>query len=210
MNKIYLIILAIVGMSCYTGYAETKAIKKIALLDAFRDMANSVKDAIVRPKARPVKVVKISPSYDVRQHSIVTGSRLNDVLGGVLKNKGDKFVQEARKNNLCPIFFAAICMHESANGASKFSREKNNVFGIFKNGKYHTFESVDECIEFSAKLLGTSKLYAGGKNFTVLGIQKVYCPVGAKNDPQGLNKHWLGGVLDKMTKIWGTELYVAN
>ena len=215
MKYFYLIILASLGLTIHLSYAETvkekiEKKKSFKLIDAFKSMAGEVQK-VFTPKARPlsqVKVVKVSNSYDVRQHSIITGSRLNDVFGGVLKGKGDKFVSEARKNNLCPIFFAAICMHESANGNSKFSREKNNVFGIFKNGKYHSFNSVDECIEFAAKLLGMSKLYAGGKNWTILGIQKVYCPVGAKNDPKGLNGYWLHGVQDKMIRIWGKELMV--
>lgn len=201
-----LVIITMVAVIPFS-YAETQKAKKITLLDAFRDMASNVKNAIVRPKARPVKEVDVSSNYDVRQHSIIASGRLDQFLGGVLKNKGQKFIEVARQNNICPIFFAAICMHESANGSSKFSREKNNVFGIFKNGKYHSFESVDECIEFSGRLLG-GKLYAGGKAFTVVKIQKIYCPVGAKNDPQGLNKFWLDGVLSKMRKIWGEKVFV--
>ena len=29
---------------------------------------------------------------------------------------------------------------------------------------------------------------------TLETIQPKYCPIGAKNDPNGLNKNWLGGV----------------
>lgn len=189
------------------AYAETQRVKKITLLEAFREMAASVKKS-VSPKARPLKSVSLSKNYDVRQYSVISSARLDMFLGGVLKNKGEKFIEEARKNNLCPIFFVAICMHESANGESKFSRERNNVFGIFKNGKYHTFESVDECIEFSAKLLG-GKLYSGGSNYTILKIQQIYCPVGAKNDPQKLNKYWLLGILNNMKRIWGEKIFVV-
>ena len=185
------------------AYNKTQG-KKLGLLEAFKDMAEKV----IRPKARPVFEVEISKNYDVRQHSIITSGRLDMFLGGVLKNKGQKFIEVARSNNICPIFFAAICMHESANGASKFSREKNNVFGIFKNGKYHSFESVDKCIEFSGRLLG-GKLYSGGNNFTIHKIQVIYCPVGAKNDPQGLNRFWLDGVISKMEKLWGKKVFVA-
>lgn len=216
MKYFYLLILACLGLTIHLSYAETTKAKaeqkkSFKLIDAFKSMAGEVKK-VFAPKAKPLKqtrAVKVSSSYDVRQHSIITSHRLNDVLGGVLKGKGQKFIDEARKNNLCPIFFAAICMHESANGQSKFSREKNNIFGIFKNGKYHSFDSVDECIEFAAKLLGRSKLYAGGKAVTVGAIQKVYCPVGAKNDPKGLNIYWLEGVLSKMKKIWGESVYVT-
>ena len=184
--------------------------KKITLLDAFRTMASKVKNSISNSKiesARPVKSVKLSESYSARQHSIITGSRLNIFFKGVLRDKGDLFVEVARKNNICPIAFAAISMHESANGNSKFSREKNNVFGIFLKGKYHSFGSVDECIEYAGKLLG-GKLYCGGKNHTIKKIQQIYCPVGAANDPNKLNKYWLGGVLDKMELLWGQEIFV--
>ncbi len=125
-----------------------------------------------------------------------------------MKGKGQKLIDEARKNNLCPIFFAAVCAHESDIGKSYLSRQNNNVFGTFIKGKYHTFESVDKSIEYAAKSLGRSKLYAGGDNWTILGIQQTYCPVGAGNDPKGINKFWLGGVIDWMARIWGKEVYI--
>lgn len=181
------------------------------LLDVFRDMADGMKSAFV-PKAEPVNIIDLGEKYDCRQKSIVSSARLNEELRGVLKNKGQKIIEEARKNNLCPIFFAAVAMHESANGESKCSREKNNTFGIFdaKTKRHKVFANVEQCIEFSARLLGKSKLYCGGKNFTIEKIQKIYCPVGASNDPRGLNKYWLTGVISKMKKIWGTKIYVAT
>ena len=216
MKIAILSILVLTAFSIHAGYAKTRefkadiaAQKQITLLEAFRNMAGEVRAKFTpSPKARPIKEVSVNKDYDVRQYSIISSGRLDMFLGGVLKGKGDKFIEVARENNICPIFFAAICMHESANGNSKFSREKNNVFGIFKNGKYHTFDNVDDCIEFTGKLLGKSKLYAGGRNYSVVGIQRVYCPVGADNDPKGLNKYWLNGVLDKMKKIWGEKVFV--
>lgn len=194
--------LSITTLAVPIAYNKVQA-RKLTLLEAFKDMA----EKIVRPKARPVREVEVSKNYDVRQHSIITSGRLDQFLGGVLKGKGQKFIEVARQNNICPIFFAAICMHESGNGGSKFSREKNNVFGIFKNGKYHTFENVDECIEFAGKLLG-GRIYVKGGNYTVQKIQMIYCPVGAKNDPKGLNRYWLDGVLGKMVKLWGKVIFV--
>lgn len=209
ISSSFIIVGLIFAATIPVAIAETKNqqnARKISLVDAFRDMASKIKRS-VSPKAQPVKTVSVSSSYDVRQHSIVTGSRLNMFLRGVLRDKGDLFVEVARKNNICPIVFAAISMHESANGSSKFARERNNVFGIYLKGKYHSFDSVDSCIEYAGKLLG-GKLYCGGKNYTVRKIQQVYCPVGANNDPRNLNKYWLNGVLDKMKLLWGQEIYV--
>lgn len=206
MKTISLIILIVIGLSIHHGYAETKSQKSIKLLDAFREMALKVKNTF-SPKAKPVKTVSLSKDYNIHNHSIIASGRLDQFLSGVLAGKGEKFLAEARKNNICPIFLAAIAMHESANGKSLFAREKNNVFGIFLRGKYHTFESVDECIEFSAKLLA-GRIYS--KNPTIVGVQRIYCPVGAKNDPKSLNKYWLGGVLDKMEKLWGKTIYLVD
>jgi len=161
----------------------------------------------VSSKLAPVKAVKVDASYRVDVTSMVSSQVLDRHLKGVLKEKGEKIIAECHKNNICALFLTAILMHESANGQSQFAREKNNVSGIFLKGKYHIFDSVDDCIEFTAKLLG-GKMYAGGKNKTILGVQKVYCPVGAKNDPKGLNQHWLSGVIGYIHKLWGKEVYV--
>lgn len=211
MKYLYLIILAALGLTIHISYAETVRQKnKLNLITAFKNMAGGVKK-VFAPKAvavRPTKLVKVSRSYDVRQPSIITSHRLDQIFVGVMKGKGQKLIDEARKNNLCPIFFAAVCAHESDIGKSYLSRQNNNVFGTFIKGKYHTFESVDKSIEYAAKSLGRSKLYAGGDNWTILGIQQTYCPVGAGNDPKGINKFWLGGVIDWMARIWGKEVYI--
>lgn len=204
MKKL-LIIPPFLALCAYAAYQPANE-PSIKLIDAFRDMAATVTKTIA-PKARSVSAVSLSKDYNIHNYSIIASGRLDEEFSGVLKNKGQKFLAEARKNNICPIFLAAIAMHESANGQSAFAREKNNVFGIFMKGKYHSFDSVDECIEFTAKLLA-GRIYS--KNPTVVGVQRIYCPVGAKNDPKGLNKHWLGGVLDKMEKLWGKEIYVAE
>ena len=186
---------------------ETSEPKKFSLINVFKNLTSKIKSSVA-PKAKPVKSITISSNYDVRQHSVITSGRLDMFLGGVLKNKGSLFIEVARKNNICPITFAAIAMHESANGNSKFARERNNVFGIYLKGKYHYFDSVEECIEYSGKLLG-GKLYCGGRNYTIKKIQQIYCPVGANNDPRGINKYWLSGVLNKMKTLWGEEIFVV-
>lgn len=174
------------------------------ILEVCRDTAENAINYSSVPKATEVKFLKIAANYDCRSRSIVMADRLDSQLGGVLADKGQKIIDEARKNNLCPVFLAAVAMHESANGESKCARDKNNTFGIFdsKTRRHKYFTNVDECIEFSARLLGKSKLYCGGNNYTIAAIQKIYCPVGAKNDPNSLNKYWLTGIISKMKKIW--------
>jgi len=204
MKASWILVFIIAAASATVGYSETK--KRFSLLEAFRAMAENTKK-IFAPKVSPVKTISLSKDYNIHNHSVVASGRLDMFFSGVLKGKGEKFLSEARKNNICPLFLAAIAMHESANGKSSFARCRNNVFGIYLKGKYHSFESVDECIEYAAKLLA-GRIYS--KNPTIVGVQKIYCPVGAKNDPKGVNKYWLNGVLDKMKMLWGETIYIVQ
>lgn len=165
--------------------------------------------AVTTPVAIPCKGVVVDHNYKITNHSVITSYVIDDHLKGVLKNKGDVIIQSARQNNICPIFLTAVIMHESACGTSKFARERNNVAGIYRNKGYCRFDSVDECIGFTAKLLG-GKLYGSGRNNTIARVQAVYCPVGADNDPRGINKYWLNGVLKYMKTIFGDTVYVYD
>jgi len=184
---------------------------------------------LAKPAPTEVKDVPLSPDYKVNVSSIIHAQAIDDKLGGVLKNKGSVIINYAHQYNICPIFLTAIIMHESANGTSKFANDSdlNNVAGIMKEvtetvkskktGKNikikksvpRSFASVDDSIEFTAKLLGGSQ-YAGGSRDTIAEIQREYCPVGASNDPRNLNKHWLGGVMGYMEKIWGKVITVRS
>lgn len=160
-------------------------------------------------KAIPCKPVRVDYNYCINNHSVITSYVIDKHLKGVLKGKGDVIITAARNNHICPIFLTAVIMHESASGTSKFARERNNVAGIYRNKGYHKFNNVNECIEFTAKLLG-GKMYGGGRNNTVARVQVIYCPVGAKNDPRGVNKYWRDGVVNYMRTIFGNTVYVYN
>jgi len=159
------------------------------------------------PKCQAVKLVKVSADYNINNQSVVKDDRLNMFLKGVLTEKGNVIIKAAREYNICPIFLGAVIMHESDCGRSKFARERNNIAGIYLKGKYHTFDTVDDCIKYTAKLLG-GKLYGGGKANTIGKVQAVYCPVGASNDPKGVNGHWRAGVMHYMRLIWPADIYV--
>ena len=157
------------------------------------------------PIGIPVFMREINSKYQFRSKSVVMTDWLNSDLGGVLKGKGKYIVSSAKKYGICPVFLAAICMHESGNGTSNAARVKNNICGIMVKGKtLKTFDNVPDCIDYTAKLL-SGGIYKKCK--TVADIQKVYCPIGAKNDPTGLNKNWLSGVVGYMKRIAGDTLY---
>jgi hypothetical protein len=143
-------------------------------------------------------------NFDVRTAEEISAEDINHFLDGILVGKGEKLIQEAEKNGLNPVFLAAIAIHEGDHGKSRISLAHNNPFGILigKDCKIpKDFEDAESAIEYTADRLANSKYYVKGGNVTVGAIQQVYCPVGAANDPKGLNSCWLSGVLSWMNKI---------
>ena len=86
----------------------------------------------------------------------------------------------------------AISMHETGNYTSKAFNELNNVGGNFRNGSLMVFEDLDKGIDFFISNLKNNYIDMGLD--TIELIQPKYCPIGAANDPKGLNKYWVGGV----------------
>ena len=81
-------------------------------------------------------------------------------------------------------------MLESKNGTSQWTRDYNNIGGLYGNsGRPSTFDSVDECIRYMCKTLRT--MYYDEGLTTPEGIGPKYCPVGDPRDTKGLNKDWI-------------------
>lgn len=166
-----------------------------------------IEDETEVPKCFKVKSLLVDDHYPFSSHSVITAWHIDQQLKGALEGQGSTIIAEARKNDICPIGLAAVICHESACGNSYLVRTKFNVAGIYRNGKYATFGSVEESIVATAKLLG-GKGYAKGKYNTLGLIQTKYCPVGAANDPKKLNKHWREGVKKYMIAIGGKEIFI--
>lgn len=111
------------------------------------------------------------------------------------------FVDAARRNDLDPNLLMAIAMHETGRGTSSAFRNKKNAMGVSDRRGPVTFRSVEQSIYYMAEQLRRN--YVGKGLTTIEQIGRKYAPVGAGNDPKGLNKHWVTGVaryMDELTK----------
>lgn len=86
----------------------------------------------------------------------------------------------------------AIAKWETGNYTSNAFKTKNNVGGMMCSGELIKYNSLDEGINAFVKNLKNNYFDIGLD--TIDKIQPKYCPVGAENDPYGLNKYWLDGV----------------
>ncbi|NRD79403.1 glucosaminidase domain-containing protein [Bacillus sp. BRMEA1] len=124
-------------------------------------------------------------------HSI-NADQLNSQLDGKLTGMGQVFIQAGKLYNVDPALLAAITKHESANGKSNAAYEKNNVAGVMGSDGLKSYSSVEACIMDTARNL--SKNYLGAGLSSIAEIGHKYAPVGAGNDPTGLNNYWVNGV----------------
>ncbi|RPK20040.1 glucosaminidase domain-containing protein [Paenibacillus xylanexedens] len=189
-----------------------KAKKAAALKAAQAKKAKEAQEAKEKAEAKEkkvnlvnqkVNVVKVSAEAKETSKSTVA-KKLDTHLDGELKGKGSVFANSAKSNNVDPYLIAAIAMHETGNGTSSAIRNKNNVGGLMGRNGLKRFDSVDASIEYMSNLI-EEKYVANGRE-TIKEISVMYAPVGADNDPNGLNGHWVSGVRSIYNQLKGTSL----
>jgi len=120
-------------------------------------------------------------------------SKLNSAFKGNLSGQGKMIVASADKYGLDPTLFAAIIGNESGLGkygsGNNFGGLMNPRNGCMTKQKFATVE-----IGLDRVAANIRKNYINKGLTTPATIGPKYCPVGANNDPNGLNKGWIGGV----------------
>lgn len=116
-------------------------------------------------------------------------------------DKADKIISEAKKAGVSPVIFASIMIHESAWGTSFAIKQHNNPSGQMSAGGLIHYNSLDEGIEATGRTL--KNLIVERKLQTVEALGSVYCPVGAANDPMGLNKNWVPAIKEFIMTLGG-------
>lgn len=116
-----------------------------------------------------------------------------DRLPAGLRPYAEAFQKAGERYGVDPRFLAAISVQETGGGRSAAFRRRNNAMGISGTGGPKRFSSVEASINSMARTLANPEGYYRGRN-TISGIASVYAPIGAANDPNGLNNHWQKGV----------------
>lgn len=115
--------------------------------------------------------------------------------GTPLAGQYETVVAEAAKQGVSPSLVAGIMAHETGKGTSKMLRERLNPAGLMdpKTGMAtgQTFGSIEQGIAAASRTI--AKNYRRGGE-SIEGMAGIYAPVGAANDPRGLNRGWAAGV----------------
>jgi beta-N-acetylglucosaminidase len=122
----------------------------------------------------------------------ITADKINQELEGKLKGMGEVFVRAGQQYNIDSALLTAIAQHETGNGKSRAANEKNNIAGMMGANGLKSYSSVEDSIMDMARNL--NKNYLGSGLSSISKIAEKYAPIGAGNDPNGLNNHWVSGV----------------
>lgn len=122
----------------------------------------------------------------------INPEKLNQALDGKLKGMGETFVRAGKRFNMNPALLSAIAQHETGNGKSRAANEKNNIAGMMGAYGLKSYASIEDSIMDMARNLSKNYLGTGLSSISKIGAK--YAPVGAENDPTGLNNHWVNGV----------------
>lgn len=103
------------------------------------------------------------------------------------------------------ILVVAISKHETGNWTSELYKKNNNFGGIYnsKEQKFYSYESNEKGLQAFVNLLKNN--YFGQGLDTIEEIGSKYCPVGASNDPTGVNQYWVPKVTQYYNNYLGNK-----
>ena len=132
--------------------------------------------------------------YTMKIEQIETESKVGVVpdVSCKLDSTACKIKRVAEKYGMDWKLAVAISKHETGNYTSEAFKEKNNVGGMMCSSGLISYSTLDDGIEAFVSNLKYNYIDEGLD--TIEKIQPKYCPIGAANDPKGLNKYWVGGV----------------
>jgi hypothetical protein len=120
------------------------------------------------------------------------------VPGSPLVGLGSLFAAEGTRNRIDPRALVAIAYHESVLGTAGSGAGIHNAFGW---GPAIPFASWQDNIATVARGLATG--YVAKGRDTLAEIAPIWAPVGAANDPLGLNANWLAAVGGSYAELGG-------
>lgn len=123
---------------------------------------------------------------------------------GVFETYGDTFIELAGEFNIDPVLFATIAMHETGWGTSNAVINLNNPGGLMGSGGLMRFETLEDGMRVMARTINNHVNERGAT--TLEALRDIYAPLGADNDPTGLNHNWVPAVTSIANQFGGLTM----
>ncbi|WP_081385912.1 NlpC/P60 family protein [Bacillus safensis] len=120
---------------------------------------------------------------------------------GAIKDKADVIIDIAKEQGIDPVLMLAIIINETGWGKSSAIIEHNNPAGLMSSSGIIHYPTLDEGLQAQGRTLHNLIIKRGLTSIEKLG--SAYAPVGAANDPNGLNKNWVPTVTSFVKQAGG-------
>lgn len=204
-NALYIIYLIIYNFNSFTGnlYLKMPRIIRVGLIYTLLFMAivNMITFDKTEAKNGNVEFVAMNTKIEDNENNELAIATDYKVEEEIIEDKTDdkcslgtiecKIYNKAKEYEMTDdqaYLLIAISRHETGNWTSSAFKNKNNFGGLMGANGLKSYSSFDEGLDAFVSLL--KNRYFNKGLTTVEKIQPVYCPVGAKNDPNNLNQYW--------------------
>jgi hypothetical protein len=147
---------------------------------------NNVKtETIVEEKILAIEIIDNTEKVVEKEEKEITFSNINET------NIFNKSIEMGLNKNQA-LLVIAISRHETGNWTSKAFLNNYNFGGIMDYDGLRNYSNYENGLNDFVRILKTYYFDLGLNTIEEIGAK--YCPVGAENDPQGLNQYWVSGV----------------
>lgn len=175
--------------------------------DQTEEMTQELQQAMVDLQKRQTvfqqQSITYLPSSDPVAATCSEGGQLDEQLflaqftsAGAFTGKGQSFITIAREFQIDPVLMASIAFLETGSGTSNAVVGYNNPGGLMNPATNWStllkFDSIEDGLRSMAKTM--NRLIHKGGLTSISDLGSAYAPIGAENDPRGLNQHWVPGV----------------
>ena len=172
------IIYTLIGLSIFAFEKPRVLVKEVlssSIVEQVETLQNEIDNLLMQIKAKDNEIARLKVI-----------AKLNDIEKSIY-NKSI----ESELTHEQAILVVAISKHETGNWTSNLYKNNNNFGGIYnsKEQKFYSYESNDKGLQAFVNLLKNN--YFGKGLDTIEAIGAKYCPIGASNDPTGVNQHWV-------------------
>ena len=183
------IIYTLIGLSIFAFEKPRVLVKEVlssSIVEQVETLQNEIDNLLMQIKAKDNEIARLKVI-----------AKLNDIEKSIY-NKSI----ESELTHEQAILVVAISKHETGNWTSNLYKNNNNFGGIYnsKEQKFYSYESNDKGLQAFVNLLKNN--YFGKDLDTIEEIGAKYCPIGASNDPTGVNQHWV----PKVTQYYNNYL----
>lgn len=183
------IIYLLIGLSIFAFEKPRVLVKEVlssSIVEQVETLQNEIDNLLMQIKTKDNEIARLEVI-----------AKLNDTEKSIY-NKSI----ESELTHEQAILLVAISKHETGNWTSDLYKNNNNFGGIYnsREGKFYSYKSKEEGLQAFVNLLKNNYFGKGLKSIEEIGNK--YCPVGASNDPKGVNQHWI----PKVTQYYNSYL----